>query len=341
MQFIQAGNLPFATTLHGMSALPSNHPNCVGMLGMHGNYAPNKLTNEADLIIALGMRFDDRVTGDIKRYATKAKIIHVEIDPSQTNKAIKADYIFHECVKSFTKKTTPFLNKQQRHSWFDSFKALLEKEIEVVIDKECFRTAGPITMGEAVTNVSNIANEKAVILADVGQHQMATSRYFNFKPNQQFMTSGGLGTMGFCVPAAMGASVAAPDKQILAFTGDGGFQMTLQELGTISQEKLPVKIIILNNSFLGMVRQWQELFFDKRYSFVEMQNPDFIVLAQAFGISAVRITNRKQFSTDLKNALKAEGPSLIEICVEQEQNVFPMIPAGKSVSDMALNEEEV
>lgn len=335
-KFLESGKIPFASTLHGLSVLPRNHPLSFGMLGMHGNYAPNIMTNNAKLIIALGMRFDDRVTGDVKRYGINAKIVHVEIDPSQVNKAVKVDFAFIESIKDFCGKITPFIKQRVRTEWFEDFQKLQEEEVSQVISKECERTSGQLSMGEVVLAISKEADKNAVVVTDVGQHQMSVARYFEFTGEHQLITSGGLGTMGYCVPAALGAACADPSRQVLAITGDGGFQMTLQELATIAQEEVPVKIIILNNSFLGMVRQWQELFFDKRYSFVALKNPDFVALSNSFGIKGYKVDSRENLQDALKEAFLNPGPALIEIVVETEQNVFPMIPAGKSVSEISL-----
>ena len=337
---LYASNIPFASTLHGLSTMKKDHPLSVGMLGMHGNYAPNLLTNKAKVILALGMRFDDRVTGNIKKYAPDAKIIHVDIDPSQINKSIVAHYAFIQNIKDFCLELTPYLQKKNRNVWREQFQSLHEEEVSAVIIPECERQSGEISMGESVNMISQSLPDDAMIVADVGQHQMSVARYFSFKSTQQFLSSGGLGTMGFGVPAAMGAAVAHPQRTAVAICGDGGFQMTLQELATISQENLNVKIIILNNSHLGMVRQWQELFFDKRYSFVALKNPDFVALSESFGIPAMRINDRQALQTELPKLLSTPGAQLIEIIVENEQNIFPMIPAGRAVNEMILRKQD-
>ncbi|WP_163717352.1 biosynthetic-type acetolactate synthase large subunit [Mangrovibacterium lignilyticum] len=334
--FIEKTGIPAAWTLLGLSALPSDHPLNVGMLGMHGNYGPNIKTNEADLIIAVGMRFDDRVTGKVSAYATNAKIIHLEVDPAEINKIVKVDV----GVLGSAKKSLPMLTlnvKENKHeAWLQEFRDCDKIEQEKVIQKDTFPTKEGLTMGEAVRMVSEKVNNNAVLVTDVGQQQMIASRYFKFTQSKSNVTSGGLGTMGYGIPAAMGAQLGAKDRTVCCFVGDGGFQMTLQELGTIVQNKLPVKIILLNNNFLGMVRQWQQLFFDRRYSFTELQNPDFIMITNGFGMPAHKVSKREDLEAGVQKMMEHDGPYLLEVVCEKEDNVFPMVPAGASVSDIIL-----
>ena len=334
--FLEKTGIPAAWTLLGLSALPSDHPLNVGMLGMHGNYGPNVKTNEADLIIAVGMRFDDRVTGKVSTYANRAKIIHLEIDGAEINKIIKADV----AVPGNAKKSLPMLTynvKPNSHeAWIAEFRKCDQIEKEKVILKDLFPEKEGLTMGEAVRLVSENTNQEAILVTDVGQHQMIASRYFKFKHSKSNVTSGGLGTMGYALPASVGAQLGAPNRTVVTFVGDGGFQMTVQELGTIVQNKLPVKIILLNNNFLGMVRQWQQLFFEKRYSFTELQNPNFVMIANGFGMAAHKVTSREGLEPGILKMLAHEGPYLLEVVVEKEDNVFPMVPAGASVSDVLL-----
>lgn len=338
--FVERSGSPFASTLHGLCTISSTHPLSVGMLGMHGNYAPNVLTNEAELIVAIGMRFDDRVTGDITRYAKQAKIVHIEIDPKEINKVVKADVALCGDAKRILQALIPLVRPVERSEWISKFSSLLKREKNSVIERDTARTEGPLSMGEAIASLSKNASPEAIIVADVGQHQMSTARYFGFKQGQSWISSGGLGTMGFALPAAMGASIAAPNRQVIAIAGDGGFQMTLQELGTIAQENLPVKIVVMNNNFLGMVRQWQELFFESRYSFVEMSNPDFVKLSSAYGIPGWKVEKRDELDKTIKHFLAQPGPALLEICVEKEQNVFPMVPTGAAVHEILLGDEK-
>lgn len=336
LDFIEKSGVPAAWTLLGLSAMPSDHPLNVGMLGMHGNYGPNVKTNEADLIIAIGMRFDDRVTGDISKYATNAKVIHLEIDPAEINKNVHADVP----VLGNVKKTLPILTekiaKNEHNEWLQEFKACERVENDRIIEKEIRPLSKGITMGEVISKVSTAFNDDAIMVTDVGQHQMMGARYFRFKQTRSVVTSGGLGTMGFGVPAAMGAKLGRPDRQVCVFVGDGGFQMTIQELGTIFQTRIPVKIVLLNNNFLGMVRQWQELFYDKRYASTELINPDFQTIAKGYHMPSLRITERDNLDDAIKQMVDAEGPFLLEVVVEKEGNVFPMVPAGASVSDIRL-----
>ena len=334
--FIEKTGIPAAWTLLGLSALPTDHPLNVGMLGMHGNYGPNKLTNEADLIIAVGMRFDDRVTGKVSEYAKKAKIIHIEIDPAEIDKIVKTDVAVLGDAKKALKMLIDNVNPNNHENWHNEFKKCDAIENEKVIQKDLYPTKPGLTMGEAVRIVSEKTNNEAILVTDVGQHQMIAQRYFGFKKSRSNVTSGGLGTMGFCLPAAMGAQLGAPDRTVVGVVGDGGFQMTIQELGTIAQNKLPVKIMLLNNNFLGMVRQWQQLFFEKRYSFTELHNPDFITIGKGFGIPGHTVDQREDLDASIKKMLDHDGPYLLEVKIEKEDNVFPMVPTGASVSDVIL-----
>lgn len=334
--FIEKTGIPAAWTLLGLSALPTDHPLNVGMLGMHGNYGPNKLTNEADLIIAVGMRFDDRVTGKVSEYAQNAKIIHIEIDPAEIDKIVKTDVSVLADAKKALKMLIDNVNPNNHENWHNEFKKCDAIENEKVIQKDLYPTKPGLTMGEAVRIVSEKTNNEAILVTDVGQHQMIAQRYFGFKKSRSNVTSGGLGTMGFCLPAAMGAQLGAPVRTVVGVVGDGGFQMTIQELGTIAQNKLPVKIMLLNNNFLGMVRQWQQLFFDKRYSFTELHNPDFITIGKGFGIDGHTVDKREDLDASIQKMLDHDGPYLLEVKIEKEDNVFPMVPTGASVSDVIL-----
>ena len=334
--FIEKTGIPAAWTLLGLSALPTDHPLNVGMLGMHGNYGPNLLTNEADLIIAVGMRFDDRVTGKVSEYAKKAKIIHIEIDPAEVDKIIKTDVKVVGDAKKALKMLTDNVKDNQHPEWVGEFNRCMEIEHEKVINKDLYPSKPGLTMGEVIRIASEKTNHEAILVTDVGQHQMVAQRYFKFKSSRSNVTSGGLGTMGFCLPASMGAQLGAPDRTVVAVIGDGGFQMTIQELGTIAQNKLPVKIIVLNNNFLGMVRQWQQLFFERRYSFTELQNPDFIMIGKGFGIDGHKVEKREDLESSIQKMIEHDGPYLLEVTIEKEDNVFPMVPTGASVSDVML-----
>jgi acetolactate synthase-1/2/3 large subunit len=303
---------------------------------MHGNYGPNLLTNEADLIIAAGMRFDDRVTGKVSAYAKQAKIIHLEIDPAEINKIIKADIAVLGNVKKSLKMLIGNVNENKHDQWIQRFRDCDKIEHEKIIQKDLYPEKPGLTMGEAIRIVADETKHEAILVTDVGQHQMIAQRYFKFKTSKSNVTSGGLGTMGFGLPASMGAQLGAPNRTVVAVIGDGGFQMTIQELGTIAQNKLPVKILLLNNHFLGMVRQWQQLFFEKRYSFTELQNPDFITIAKGFGIPGHKVDVRDDLETGIKRMIAHEGPYLLEVTIEKEDNVFPMVPTGASVSDILL-----
>jgi len=334
--FVEKTGIPAAWTLLGLSAMPTDHPLNVGMLGMHGNYGPNLLTNEADVIIAVGMRFDDRVTGKVTAYAPQAKIIHLEIDPSEINKIKRADVAVLGHAKKTLKMLTDNVKPNRHEEWLNRFNECRVIENEKIIHKDLFPEKRGLTMGEVIRIAGDKTNHEAILVTDVGQHQMVASRYFKFRQPRSNVTSGGLGTMGFGLPASMGAQLGAPDRTVIAVIGDGGFQMTIQELGTIAQNKLPVKIIVLNNNFLGMVRQWQQLFFEKRYSFTELQNPDFITIGKGFGIDGHKVTVRDDLEKGIQKMVDHDGPYLLEVVIEKEDNVFPMVPSGASVSDIIL-----
>ncbi len=334
--FVEKTGIPAAWTLLGLSAMPSDHPLNVGMLGMHGNYGPNLLTNEADVIIAVGMRFDDRVTGKASTYANDAKIIHLEIDPAEIDKIKIADVPILGNAKKSLRMLTDNVKSNSHTDWLNRFHDCDLIENEKIIHTELFPVKPGLTMGEVIRITGDKTNHEAILVSDVGQHQMIASRYFKFRKSKSNVTSGGLGTMGFALPASMGAQLGQPDRTVVAVIGDGGFQMTIQELGTIAQNKLPVKIIILNNHFLGMVRQWQQLFFEKRYSFTELQNPDFITIAKGFGISGHKVDFREDLESGIQQMIDHDGPYLLEVTIEKEDNVFPMVPTGASVSDIML-----
>lgn len=337
MTFAEASGIPVATTLHGLSAFPTGHKQYAGFLGMHGNYGSNKLTNQADVILAVGMRFDDRVTGRLTDYAKSAKVIHIDIDPAELNKNVPAEIPIVADAKPALIELTKNIKKVDHSAWINEFRKHDKEEHEKVIKHETHPKTGMIKMAEVINLVSEKTKGEAVIVPDVGQHQMISARYYKFTKPDSFITSGGAGTMGFALPAAIGAKVAAPERDVIAVIGDGGFQMTMQELMTISQEQLPVKIIILNNNFLGMVRQWQQLFFEKRYSFVDMKNPDFVKMAEACFIDAEKVTDRKDLDKALNRTIQSKKPYLLEVVVEKEGNVFPMIPTGASVDEIRLS----
>ncbi|RMA57238.1 biosynthetic-type acetolactate synthase large subunit [Ulvibacter antarcticus] len=334
---IEKAGIPSAWTILGASAIPTSHPLNVGMVGMHGNYAPNVLTNECDVLIAIGMRFDDRVTGNLKTYAKQAKIIHFDIDPSEIDKNVKTDLAVLGDAKESLSLLLPHLNLNKHTDWLQKFKDLYTIEFEKVIKNDLHPTMEGLTMGEVLNEINQVTEGNAAIISDVGQHQMIACRYAEFNKSKSNITSGGLGTMGFALPAAIGAKMAAPDRDVIAIIGDGGYQMTIQELGTIFQTKVPVKIVVLNNEFLGMVRQWQELFFDKRYASTEMVNPDFVAIAKGYFIEAKKVTKREELKDAVAEMMACEGAYFLEVRVEKEGNVFPMIPTGASVSDIRLS----
>jgi acetolactate synthase I/II/III large subunit len=334
--FIEKSGIPAAWTILGASAIPTDHPLNVGMLGMHGNYGPNVLTNECDVLIAIGMRFDDRVTGRLDKYAKQAKIIHLDIDPSEIDKNVKTTVgVWGDC-----KETLPLLTEAveaKKHTeWLNKFYDYTRQEVEQVIYPEMHPESEILSMGEVINVMNELTDGNAIIVTDVGQHQMVACRYAKFNESKSNITSGGLGTMGFSLPAAIGAKFGAPERTVVAVIGDGGFQMTLQELGTIMQSKVDVKILILNNEFLGMVRQWQQLFHDKRYSFVDITSPDFVMVAKGYGIAGKKISKREELKNGLAEMLNHDGAYLLEVMVGKENNVFPMVPQGCSVSEIRL-----
>ena len=336
-EFAEKAGLPVALTLLGLSAFPSGHRLYAGFLGMHGNYGPNLLTNEADLIIAIGMRFDDRVTGNLKKYAKQARIIHIEIDEAEINKNVPVDLEIHNDAKMVLQALIPLVKKTSHESWIREFRICDKTEYDRVIKQEVHPEKGDITMGEVVNMVSELTKGQAIIVTDVGQNQMSAARYYKFTEPNSLVTSGGMGTMGFGLPAAVGAKTGKPEKQVIVFTGDGGFQMTIQELGTIMHYKIPVKIVVLNNSFLGMVRQWQDMFFNKRYASTELVNPDFVTIASGFSIPGKRVSKREELRRSLTDLLAATGPYLLDVKIESEANVLPMVEPGASVSEVTLN----
>lgn len=335
-EFIEKTGIPAACTLLGLSALPSDHPLNMGMLGMHGNYGPNLLTNEADVIIAVGMRFSDRVTGKVSDYAPDAKIIHLEIDPAEIDKIIKTKIAVLGNVKKSLRMLTDNVKPNKYDTWVERFQICDMVENEKIIHKDLYPDKPGLTMGEVIRITSNKTKNNAILVTDVGQQQMIACRYFRFKHSKSIVTSGGLGTMGFGLPASVGTQLGMPERTVVAVIGDGGFQMTIQELGTIAQNKLPIKIVLLNNNFLGMVRQWQQLFFKKRYSFTELQNPDFIMIAKGFGIEGHKVEKRENLEDGIQRMLDHNGPYLLEVVVEKEDNVFPIVPTGASVSEIIL-----
>ena len=333
---IEKAGIPSAWTILGASAIPTAHPLNIGMVGMHGNYAPNVLTNECDVLIAIGMRFDDRVTGNLNTYAKQAKVIHFEIDPAEIDKNVMTDVAVLGDSKESLTQLLPLLNENKHSEWHQKFKDLYAVEYEKVIKKDLYPTKEGLTMGEVLKEINTQTKGEAAIVSDVGQHQMIACRYAEFKNTRSNITSGGLGTMGFGLPAAIGAKMAAPEREVISISGDGGYQMTIQELGTIFQQKAAVKIVVLNNDFLGMVRQWQQLFFDKRYASTEMTNPNFVAIAEGYYIKARKVTRREELADAVKEMIASKEAYFLEVCVEKEDNVFPMIPTGASVSDIRL-----
>lgn len=336
--FLEKGNIPAAWTLLGASAMASDFPLNKGFLGMHGNVAPNMKTNECDVLIAIGMRFDDRVTGDLKTYAKQAKIIHLDIDPAEIGKNVIPDAPVLGSAKDTLPALTAMINETKHAEWIASFDEYEKLEYEKVIQREVYPESGEMTMGEVIHKISEATDNKAVLVTDVGQNQMMAARYFKYSETRSMVTSGGLGTMGFGIPAAMGAKMGAPDRTVCMFSGDGGFQMTIQELGTIMQEQIGVKMIILNNHFLGMVRQWQEMFFEERYSFTEMVNPDFIAIAKAYRIDGQEVYEREELDAAIADMLKDDKPYLLVVNVEKKGMVFPMVPAGACVTNILLGD---
>ncbi len=339
--FLEKSGIPAAWTIMGMSAIPTDHPLAMGMLGMHGNYGPNLLTNECDVLIAIGMRFDDRVTGRLDKYAKQAKVIHLDIDPSEIDKNVKTTVaVWGDC-----KETLPLLSelieRKVYPQWMQKFDDCKKKEHEKVIREELNPTAESITMGEVISMINELTNADSIIVTDVGQHQMAACRYAKFNKSKSNITSGGLGTMGFALPAAIGAKFGDPKRTVIAVIGDGGFQMTIQELGTVMQFNVDIKILILNNQFLGMVRQWQELFHEKRYSFTDITSPDFVQVAKAYSIPGRSVSKRAELKTALHTMLNSKGSYLLEVMVGKELNVFPMVPQGKGVAEVVLSKEEI
>lgn len=336
-KFVEKADLPCGCTLLGLSALPSKHPLNKGMLGMHGNLGPNVKTNECDVLIAVGMRFDDRVTGDLSTYARQAKVIHLDIDPSEIGKNVPVDVpVLGNCKRTLSLLTERIV-AQKHTEWIESFQPYEEKEYTQVIKPEVFPEDGPLNMGEVVNAVSEATDNEAILVTDVGQNQMLACRYFKFAKKRSVVTSGGMGTMGFCLPAAIGATFGTPERTVCAFMGDGGLQMTMQELGTVMEQKAPVKIILMNNNYLGNVRQWQAMFFNRRYSFTPMMNPDYMQIAAAYGIPSRRVMDRLELNDAIREMLKTDGPFLLETCVVEEGKVLPMTPPGSPVNYMLLD----
>lgn len=335
-KLVEKAGIPAAWTILGLSAMDTEHPLNVGMVGMHGNYGPNLLTNECDVLIAIGMRFDDRVTGSLDTYAKQAKIIHFDIDPAEINKNVKADVAVLGDSKVTLDLLLPMIKNNTHESWHNEFKKKYKIEFEQIIKNDVYPTKDKLTMAEVIEEINIASGHRAIIVSDVGQHQMIACRYAKFKQTKSNVTSGGLGTMGFALPAAIGAKMGAMDREVVAIIGDGGYQMTIQELGTIFQNKTPVKIVVLNNDHLGMVRQWQELFFESRYASTVMVNPDFVKIAEGYHIESKRISERKDLKATIKEMLASKDAYFLEVKVEKEDNVFPMIPSGASVSDIRL-----
>ena len=332
----EKAQIPFGQTMLGLSAAPTHHPLNMGMLGMHGNLAPNVMTNQCDLLIAVGMRFDDRVTGDLHTYAKQAKVIHFEIDPSEVGKIVKPTVAVLGDCKQTLAQVAELVQETKHQAWIDGFKPYAEKEYNKVIDAALNPTEGPLLMGEVVRRVSEATNNEAIMVTDVGQNQLFGCRYFQYTHPRSIVTSGGCGTMGFGIPAAIGATFGAPERTVCMFCGDGGFQMTIQELGTIMEQQCPVKMILLNNNYLGNVRQWQYMFFNKRYSFTPMLNPDYENIAEGYGIPCRTVVERADLDEAIREMLDTEGPYLLQVAVKEEDNVLPMTPPGGSVDDMLL-----
>ncbi len=337
LKFVEKADIPCGCTLLGLSAMPSEHRLNKGMLGMHGNLGPNVKTNECDVLIAVGMRFDDRVTGKLETYAKQAKIIHMDIDPSEIGKNVPVHVpILGNCKRTLSL-ITELIMSNTHSEWVDSFAKYEKQEMEKVIVPEVFPNDGPINMGEVVNAVSEATDHEAILVTDVGQNQMMACRYFKFTKNRSVVTSGGMGTMGFCIPAAIGATFGSPERTVCAIMGDGGLQMTIQEFGTIMEQKAPVKMVLMNNNYLGNVRQWQAMFFNKRYSFTPMINPDYMKIASAYGIPSRRVLAREELADGINEMLSTDGPFLLEVCVVEEGNVLPMTPPGSSVNFMMMD----